>query len=273
MAQIPNFNLCSFVVGCKYTRCFTVNSVSGTVADYVLGERGAQGSPIPEEYYDKISFGTGVELFNNEGNRRFTVTPDQMVLEEKTLSISESLSDIDKYVAMARHLMTGTLSLMKNPTMVFLGMVWTFSEVSVEEHERFKHPVAESLLSKVLKLQLTPKEHPAEVQTRLTFRKKIDESFIHKEQNDYINIILNIRDSLQSELWIEKDKKAVHEKPKIGIISVDIQRIFDPQRPLDTRLFEIHLANCERIMKPRIEEILKGIGFGKEPQIQKTSTI
>jgi hypothetical protein len=264
MNQIPNFNLYSFAVGCKYTRCFTVQSVSGTIADYVLGERGAKDSPIPEGYYDKISLGNGVELLNDEGNRRFTVTPDQMVLEEKTLSISEGLSDIDKYVVMASHLITGTLPLVKNPTMIFLGMVWTFSEVSIEEHERFKHPVAEKLLSKVLKLQLTPKEHPAEVQTRLTFRKKIDESFIHREQNDYINIILTIRDSLQSELWVEKESKSIQEKPKIGLISIDIQRIFDPQRTLDRKLFDSHLTNSERIMKPRIEDILKGIGFGKE---------
>jgi hypothetical protein len=83
--QIPKFNLYSFAVGCKYTRCFTVHSVSGTIADYVLGERGATGSPIPEKYYDKISLGTGVDLFNNEENRHFSVTPDQMMFQEKTL--------------------------------------------------------------------------------------------------------------------------------------------------------------------------------------------
>src|SRR4030042_3313717 len=184
MVQIPNFNLYSFAVGCKYTRCFTVQSVSGTIADYVLGERGAKDSPIPEKYYDKISLGAGAELFNSENNRKFTVTPDQMVFQEKTLSISQNLEGVEECVNKAQHLMLGTLSLMKNPTLVFIGMLWTFSEIRVEEHERFKHPVAESLFTKTMKLKLEPKEHPAEVLTRLTFRKKIDESWIHKELND-----------------------------------------------------------------------------------------
>ncbi len=35
MLEIPKYNLYSFAVGCKYTRCFTVQSVSGTIADYV----------------------------------------------------------------------------------------------------------------------------------------------------------------------------------------------------------------------------------------------
>lgn len=262
--QIPKYNLYSFAVGCKYTRCFTVQSVSGTIADYVLGERGAKDSPIPEKYYDKISLGTGVVLSNDEENRRFTVTPDQMVFEEKTLNISKNLESINEFVTKARHLMIGSLSLMKNPTMMFLGMVWTFSETSVGEHERFKHPVAENLLSKILKLQLTPKEHPAEVHAQLTFRKKMEESWIHKELNDYINIILTIRDAPQSELWVEKETGAVQEKPKIGVISADIQRIFDPQRPLNAKLFDSHLVSCEQIMESRIKDILKGIGFGEE---------
>lgn len=264
MVQIPNFNLYSFAVGCKYTRCFTVQSVSGTIADYVLGERGAKDSPIPEKYYDKISLGTGVELFNDDENRRFTVTPDQMVFQEKTLSISKNLEGVEECVNKARHLMMGTLSLMRDPTLVFLGMVWTFSETSVEEHERFKHPVAESLLTKVLKLQLTPKEHPAEVHAGLTFRKKIEESWIHKELNDYINIILTIRDTSQSELWGEKETGTIREKPKIGVISVDIQRIFDPHRPLNSKLFESHLLSCEQLIKSRITDILRAVGFGKE---------
>jgi hypothetical protein len=264
MLEIPNFNLYSFAVGCKYTRCFTVHSVSGTIADYVLGERGAKDSPIPEKYYDKISLGTGLELFNDEENRRFTVTPDQMVFQEKTLSISKNLEDIDEYVNRSRHLMMGTLSLIKNPTLVFLGMIWTFSESSVGEHERFKHPVAENLLTKTLKFQLTPKEHPAEVHAQLTFRKKIDESWILQEQNDYINVIFTIRDALPSELWIEKKEESKKEKPKIGVISADIQRIFDPQRTLNARLFESHLASCKQLIKSRIGDILKDIGFGKE---------
>jgi hypothetical protein len=264
MLEIPNFNLHSFAVGCKYTRCFTVQSVSGTIADYVLGERGAKDSPIPEKYYDKISLGTGVELFNDEETRRFTVTPDQMVFQEKTSNISKNLETIDEYVTRARHLMIGTISLIKNPTLVFLGMIWTFTENAVGEHERFKHPVAENLLTKILKLQLTPKEHPAEVHTRLTFRKKIDESWILQEQNDYINVILTVRDALQSELWIEKEEESIKEKPKIGVISVDIQRIFDPQRSLNMRLFDSHLGSCKQLLKSRIEGILKGIGFGKE---------
>jgi hypothetical protein len=160
--------------------------------------------------------------------------------------------------------MFGTLSLMKNPTMKFIGMVWTFSETSIEEHERFKHPVAENLLAKTMKFQLTPKEHPAEVQTRLTFRKKLEESWIHKELNDYINIILTIRDASPSELWEEKENESTQEKSKIGLISIDIQRIFDPQRPLNEKLFESHFTNCEHLMKSRIMEILRGIDIGKE---------
>jgi len=31
------FRLFSFVVGCKHTRTFALNSVSGIIADYVLG--------------------------------------------------------------------------------------------------------------------------------------------------------------------------------------------------------------------------------------------
>ncbi len=82
--------------------------------------------------------------------------------------------------------------------------------------------------------------------------------------NDYINIILTVHDTPQAELWGEKENKEIKEKPRIGLISVDIQRIFDPQRPLNSKLFESHLTSCQQLMESRIEDILKGIGFGKE---------
>jgi len=266
MLIIPEFKLHSFTVGCKHTRAFSVDNVGGVIADYVLGECGVEDSPLPKGFYDKVGVGEGVELTGNERTHYFRATRDRVVIAERTSKLGESLNDVEKIVKQAQHLVPGTFAFMNKPKVMFLGMVWEFAEESIKEREKFKHPAAEDLANKVVRLKLGAKEYPSEVNVRISFRKKIPESWVLKGKNDYINVILTIRDASSDELWppeSEKKKASRTEEPRIRMISVDIQRMLDPQRVLTGKLFNVHWEFCQQHLKSRLQGLLEEIGFGK----------
>jgi len=265
MLEIANFNLQAFAVGCKYSRSFSVSSREGVIADYVLGEQGADKSPVPDDYYEKVALGGGsLEMLNEEKTRQFTATPDQMVVGAKCAKMKESVKDVGEVVEIGRHLMMGTMSLIEHPTCIFLGMVWTFAEADFEASERFKHPVAESLQRRLTKFALGAKEHPAEVMLRVKFRKKIPEGWLMDKKNDYLNVILTVRDSPPEKIWEGASDATYPDDTKVATVSIDVQRIFDPRRRLDGKLFETHLKTAQSFLDSRVAEILEGVGFGKD---------
>lgn len=270
MLKITGFNLQSLAIGCKHTRAFSVNDVGGIIADYTLGECGAPNSPFTEKFYERVAIGNGsVELSTDDSTRSFSVTADKTVLIEKTLQADHSLSDTDveEIFNRAKHLIPNTLNLIKNPKMNFLGMAWQFAEATCIERERFKHPAAESIANRIIKIKLHGMEHPSEANVKLSFRKVLEKSCLIKGMNDYINVNLNIGDIRTSNIWPDKskdDKQSSDDKPRIAIISVDIQRMFDPHRELAVKSFEIHWKYCQRLLEGRIQALLEDIGFGKK---------
>ncbi|MCX5635063.1 MAG: hypothetical protein NTW55_04365 [Planctomycetota bacterium] len=268
MAQLAGFNLQSLIIGCKYTRAFSVDSVSGILADYVLGETGAAGSPVPKKFYERIRFGVGmVELLDKEETHHFTVTRDAMVLIESTKQMAQSLEDTDRCFALAKHLIPGSLALIKKPKAINLGIVWQFTKTSTKERERFAHPAAEALVNKLTKFNLKPIEHPSDMNLRMSFRKQTEEGHVQQDVNDYLNINLHIRDAAINELWpIEPIEKEYDwdQETRIATISVDMQRVFDPRIPLTADLITAHWEYCNRQMEGRISQLLGEVGFGKE---------
>lgn len=269
MLEITGFNLQSFVVGCKHTRAFSVNDVGGIIADYTLGECGVPNSPFPEKFYDRVAIGNGsVELSTDDSTHSFSVTADKTVLMEKTLQADHSLSDTDveEIFNRAKHLIPNTLNLIKKPKTIFLGMALQFAEAICIERERFLHPAAKSIADKIINIKLHNMEHPSEANVRLSFRKVLEKSYFNKGMNDYINVNLNIGDISTSHLWLDKSrdsKQSSDDAPRVAIISVDIQRMFDPHRELAVKSFDIHWQYCQQLLKGRIQALLGEIGFGK----------
>jgi len=269
MLKITGFNLQSFAVGCKHTRAFSVNDVGGVIADYTLGECGVPNSPFPEKFYDRVAIGTGsVELSTDDSIHSFIVTADKTVLTEKTPQADNSLSDTDveEIFNRAKHLMPNTLDLIKKPKTIFLGMAWQFAEATYIERERFNHPAAKSIADRIINIKLHNMEHPSEANVRLSFRKVLEKSYFIKGMNDYINVNLNIADTRTSTLWPDKskdNKQSSNDNPRVAIISVDIQRMFDPCRELAVKSFDIHWQYCQQLLKGRIQALLGEIGFDK----------
>ncbi len=269
MLQITGFNLQSFAVGCKHTRAFSVNDVGGIIADYTLGECGAPNSPFPEKFYNRVAIGSGsVELSTDDSTRSFSVASDNTVLMEKTPQADHSLSDtnVEEILNRAKHLIPNTLSLIKKPKTIFLGMVWQLAEATCIERERFNHPAAKSIADRIIKIKLQNTEHPSEANVRLSLRKVLEKSYFNKGMNDYINVNLNIGDTSTSHLWPDEskdNKQSSDDKPRVAIISVDIQRMFDPHRELAVKSFDIHWQYCQQLLKGRIQALLGEIGFDK----------
>lgn len=267
MLEIKGFNLYSFTVGCKHTRAFSVDNVGGVIADYVLGECGAENSPFTSDFYHTVTSGPGViELFSNDETRRFTATRDRVNLSERTSKIDEKIEDEENIFKQSKHVIPGTLSFMHNPKSIFLGMVWQLKEAEISERKRFKHPAAQSISEKTIKFKLDNKEYASEASVKLCFRKKLEKSWLIRDMDDYINVILNIADiNITDLLPREKkdDKKDDDEKPHITTISVDIQRMFDPHRELKPRTFDIHWNYCKKLLTERITDLLCEIGYDK----------
>jgi len=268
MLKVKGYNLQSFTIGSKHVRAFSLDNCSGVIIDYVLAECGAEKSPLPAEFYKRVSFGDGaIKLNSSDDLASYIVTRDNIALSQKTGSIEEGLDDLETILNQGKHIIPGTLSFMNNPKAKFLGMVWQFTEAQTKARERFNHPVAEDISKRLLKFDLQGKEHPSEANARLAFRKKLTNSYLMRGQDDFLNVIINIGDSAINDLWSDsedtKPRTQIVEDTRVGYISVDAQIFFDPRRKISDKAIDAHWDECSRL-KSRIAELLKGVGFETE---------
>jgi len=265
MFKIKDYNLQSFTIGSKHVRAFSLDNSSGVIIDYVLAECGMGKSPFPSEFYKRISFGEGaIKLHSSDETASYIVTRDNIILAQRTESIEEELEGLDIILEQGKHIIPNTLSFMNNPKAKLLGMVWQFTEKQTKKRERFDHPVAEDFYKKLLKFNLQSKEHPSESNVRLAFRKKLLNSHLMRGHDDFLNIIINIRDCVINDLWPDsediKHRTEIIDDTRVGLISIDIQVFFDPRRKISEKIIDSHWSECHRL-KNRISELLKGVGF------------
>lgn len=268
MFKIKDYNLQSFTIGSKYVRAFSIDSCSGIIVDYVLAECGVESSPFPAEFYNRISSGEGaIKLQNIEDTVSYIVTRDNVTISQRTGSIEDELNDVEITLRQSKHIIPGTLSFLKDPKAKFLGTVWQFTEKHAKARERFKHPVAEDICNKLLKLNLKGGEYPSESGVRLAFRKKLSQGYLMRGQDDFLNIILNIGDIAINDLWPNSEKTKsrteIIEDTQVGFVSIDIQTYFDPRKRITEKAIDAHWEECKRLGN-RIAELLKGIGFETE---------
>ncbi|MHB9070764.1 MAG: hypothetical protein ACYC54_10410 [Sedimentisphaerales bacterium] len=268
MLKIKGFNLSSVVIGEKHTRAFSVDNNGGIVADYVLGASCEVDSPFTNGFYGKVAVGSdGVDMFSDDDTRRLLVTRDRLMVSERTTNINENLQNDAKIFEQAKYIMPPILSFINKPKSAFLGIVWQFTESSVRARDTYNHPAAEELKTKLFKIELDPKEHPSEVNMRIAFRRKLQESWVKAGKNDYSNTSLNVFDIDKKDLWPEKNEKKDDSEiqPRLVAMSIDVQRILNPKLLLSKEIFDEHWNYCFKTIKPRMQIILEQMGF----EIQK----
>ncbi|MCH8966606.1 MAG: hypothetical protein IID43_02925 [Planctomycetes bacterium] len=271
MLSPSGFKLYSLAFGSNYVRTFVIHDVRGLIADYVLGECGASESPIPANFFTKVSMADGaVQITNNDQTHLFSVTRDRVVFLQRTPSSSADFeeADIVSVRTIAKHLVVGALKFLHEPNLVFFGTVWDYVKVSTKRRRRWEHPAATDLAKRMLKMEFDDSmEIPAEVTTRVAFRRRLQESAVQKDRDDYINAILLVRDEKLSTLWHKEDNHAddvSDEQPRAAAISMDVQRFFDPRRRLDQRMFDTHWNYCLQSISPRLSSLLREFKFGSE---------
>ncbi len=251
MLSPSGYKLYSLAFGSMYVRTFLIHDVRGVIANYVLGECGATESPFPADFFTEVSTAdNGLKLTNEDQTCQFSVTSDKVLYLQRTASSSTRIeeAEIANVRARAEHLITGAMQFLQEPNLMYLGMFWDYVRESTKERERYKHPAAEALAKRVLKVDFDDsREYPAEVSTRVAFRRRLQESAVQQGRNDYINAILHIRDEKLSSLW-DKEAKAsdaqCDELPRVAALSIDVQRFFDPRRRLDKQMFDTHWKYC-----------------------------
>jgi len=264
MLTIKNFNHYSFAVGSKHVRAFSINNNSGVIADYVLGICGVQESPFLEKFYEKVGFGIdGIEMTSRDETQKFLATRDNLLLSERTSKTGQSLSSTEQTFNRAKYVMPNVLSFMNKPKAIFLGMVWQYTESQIRPREKWNHPAASDLMGKTVKFSLDTKEHPSEINVRLTYRRKLIESFVTKGKDDYINIIFSVFDANAAEIWPSKDELVPDEEnpSRLMCISIDVQRMLNPRIILSSQIFDEHWDYCNRTIKPSMKQMLEKIGF------------
>ena len=266
MFEIPGYNLYSFVVGTQHLRAFSIQSTGGTLIDYVLGEAGAQNSPLPRDYYGKVTRspdGLSLELTSENASNRLRVSTDRIVLSETSVAPDRPLQDVEGTMRIAQHLFPGLLSYLNNPKVVFLGMVWKYVKNQIHDCSRFGHPPAEYLSTNLLKVTPDQKEYPGDFSLRYAFRKRLPDSLVRKDLNDYMNIILEFKEEERRRLWDNEDKfveEGETEAPRVVTVQIDGQRKFDPNVSTFTpQLFDNHFKWCREFMFCRFREILRGL--------------
>jgi len=273
MVEIPGFEQYQLVIGCKHDRTFSFDNCSGVITDYILGETGADGSPIPADFYKQVRVGDGsIEIASTTDRHKFTVTRDRLVLAESSGTAGEPFAGIEGALARAQHLFPGTLAFLNKPQIHFLGFVFDFARTDTSDRERFRHPAAESLANKVLSFDLTTKEHPSEFDLRLVFRKQLVEGFLHKGLNDFANIHLYVKDKPTEQVWdVEKESEDESgelsiptDNPRTIVLSVDIQRMLDPRRELTDKVFEDHWKYSKQFMAGRFKTLIGELGLGTQ---------
>ncbi len=267
MLTIKNFNHYSFAVGSKHVRAFSIDNNSGVIADYVLGICSVQESHFPEKFYEKIGFSAdGIELASTDETQRFIATRDKLLLSERTAKIGQSFPGTQQTFNRAKYIMPNVLSFMNKPKAIFLGMVWQYTESQMRPREKWNHPAASDLMEKTIKFSLDSKEHPSEINVKLTYRRKLAESFVTKGKDDYVNIIFSVFDAKVADLWPSKDERVSEEEnqPRLMCITIDVQRMLNPHILLSPQVFDDHFDYCNKTIKPSIEQMLEKIGFEQQ---------
>lgn len=266
MFEIKGYNLQSFSVGTKHVRTFSVNDKQGIITDFVLGECGAENSPFPDDFYELVNIGNGSQLQNEEKTSSLIVNRDRIVMSEKADDICKAISDPRPIYEKAKYLIPKILTFIDNPRTIFLGMVFQFTEHNMSERERFKHPIAQELSEKLLKVKFESNEYPCETNVHLSYRKKTSRGFLIRGVDDYFNIILNVGDTTVNDIWENTEPKIKDvklEQKRISVITLDIQIVFDPRRKLTEKAFDAHWGESQKF-SCRISSMLEGLGFGKE---------
>ena len=265
MIDLPGYRLFSFAVGTRHTRSFSLDDSRGIIADYVLGECGAESSGVPANHYGTVLTGEGhVELRGKQTRTQFIADREKVVIAERTDHPEESLPTTERVCTVAEHLTNGVVQLLKNPKLVFVGMVWEFVRSSTKPRERFQHPAARSISRKLLKLQLKEIEHVSEASCRVSFRKKLENAYFKKGLDDYANFIINFRDVNTADLWpgvVPKEVDPQIDQPRVTLVSVDVQHIFVPRREFDTSLIKSHKDYASRFVSGRFLELLGDMSF------------
>jgi hypothetical protein len=267
MLTIKNFDLYSFAVGSKHVRAFSIDNKTGVIADYVLGVCGVPESSFDKGFYEKVAFGPdGIEMTSQDDTKKFLATRDRLMLSERTSKIGQSLPSIEQIIARAKYVMPNVLSFMNKPKAIFLGMVWHYTESKTRPREKWNHPAARDLMEKTIKFPLDSKEFPSEINMRLTYRRKLGESFVTRGKDDYINIIFNVYDATISEIWPSKDNPISDEEnpPRLMCLSIDVQRMLNPNILLNSQLFDEQWKYCNETIKPSIKLMLEKIGFEEQ---------
>ncbi len=265
MISIPNFKLHSLAVGLNHVRSFSINSVSGLIADYILGECGAN-SALPIGHYERVTLSQSqIRLKDEDGINLFDSTWDQMTITEKALNRGDELSNYKETIQRAKVIFPKVLKLLNNPYAKFLGIVCTFvMEHPTDEQSRFCHPAADFFSNRMLPYKMNKNEVTSNMSLHHTYRSKIPSSLVSKSVDDYYNINVHFRTEVATNIWKDEKKPKDDVKvevEKVSVISFDIQRVFDPRRKFDIKTFDNHLKFFNKHLSERIVHILKEINF------------
>lgn len=210
-----------------------------------------------------------VELLSEDENRRLFVTQDRLFYTQRTKGHEDQLSETERQTiyGIVEKLFPDVLGFLKEPNLRFIGIVWEYVRQFQENRKRFGHPAAEFLTRKTVGLELDQLEFPAEVNTRLAFRRRLEDSVLQKGLNDYINIILTMRDETARTLWPSDQSlsdESSDDPPRAAVVSLDAQRVFDPRNRYRAGMFRSHLAYCEKSVASRVSSLLRELQVASE---------
>jgi len=266
MQPIRGFKPYSAAVGLRYNRSFCIHNVGGVITDYVLGEAGAPGTPLPKDFYDQTAIGPDrTDLTGKKGTRRLTITGDNLLICERSIALDETPPNFTNVIARADHLFPDILAYLQEPKLTLLGLVWHGVMAPDDSTTRYAHPAAQYLFTHLSKVVLTKNEFLADVSVRFAFRRRMSEGLVHKDINDYYNIIIQFAESKTSALWPPEERPEFEgeaEEPAYVVLIADIQHVLDPARPFDRDLLRSHCRDAEKILRDRVSSLLGELGLG-----------
>lgn len=259
MIQPRWFQPHSFIIGLSFDPTFTFEDRKGTIADYVLGEAGAENSPVPKEFFDGVGI-TKETVAVGSPNKPHTITAQQNKIVYSYAKKEPSVAPIDTadLIPLASHLIQGVYELLRKPPIQFLGIVWEYAHIPTDKTLRFDHPLARVTAKDYIKVPLLPQEYPITASFRLNFRRRLPEAVSHPGINDFLSAIITLRDAPFKDVY----EKAIEppteegERPEIGIFSIDIQRFFDPRKRFESKMLNEHMDLATRTFTDRLRSIL-----------------
>lgn len=268
MLTFDNYDLYSFTVGCKHQRAFSLNSSGGTIIDYILGQCGANESKLPSNFFSSV-----IPQQNQIGltsfDRKVSLICDLDSMSITGKSICENIPFVDQQMIIdfSTALFENMILFLNNPKIIFYGIVWSFVEKQHSQRNIYSHPAADYLAKNVSKISLNANEYPSNFFQRLSFRKRLQESLVKKDINDYKNIHITIEDKKINSLWevtdIEKQQyqQDDFDVPTVQVVSVDIQHVCKPLQNFSFSKLNQHCQYAPSELSGRISEILSTTGF------------